>query len=254
MKRILATGGFALAVAFSGPALAADMPVKAPVAPVLPAYSWTGFYVGATVGGSWGRMDSDYTNGGIAIGSASQSVNGVIGGLQAGYNWQAGSWLFGLEADIQASGQKGQTPFVDVPIIVTVSDLNTVRMPWFGTLRGRIGVTPMDRWLVYVTGGLAFADIQETHAYTVTCNICLNPTAGGLSTSATRTGWTIGAGAEVAIWDRWSAKVEYLHMDFGSFSDTASITVPAIGGVVVVGSTNRLTDNVARIGLNYRFH
>jgi outer membrane immunogenic protein len=99
----------ALPVLFAGPAIAADMPLKAPP-PAAPALSWTGFYAGLNAGGSWGRARSDVDISGLATSVTvldSVSPDGVIGGGQLGYNWQLDSnWLVGAEADIQASGEK----------------------------------------------------------------------------------------------------------------------------------------------------
>jgi len=106
----------ALTVAWLPDVLAADMLVKAPaMTPVASAYSWTGFYVGANAGGGWGRSSTDVafdprSHFGIidsAVDPASHAINGGLGGLQAGYNWQASAFVFGLETDIQISGQKG---------------------------------------------------------------------------------------------------------------------------------------------------
>jgi outer membrane immunogenic protein len=84
------------AVGFASVASAADLPTKAPVVVDLaPIFTWSGFYVGANVGGSWGRMSTDFSLAGVPIGSTSQNMNGWLGGLQAGYNWQRGPWVFG---------------------------------------------------------------------------------------------------------------------------------------------------------------
>src|SRR5690348_946995 len=156
------------AVAFTQVALAADMPVKAPVAPVAARYNWTGFYVGGNVGYSWATADNDLSISQQAnpslfatlSGTDSNKLKGVIGGVQAGYNWQFNpNWLLGVEADFQASGQKGTTGYGATIIIpsglgnnpATVTDSH--KLDWFGTVRGRLGVTS-DRWLVYATGGL----------------------------------------------------------------------------------------------------
>src|SRR5215510_826528 len=94
-------------------AIAADMPVKAPVAAMPVPYSWTGFYVGLNAGYSWGSSSTtqsfrDTTSGAIlSLSHTRFDMDGAIGGGQAGYNWQQQNWVFGVEADIQTSGQKG---------------------------------------------------------------------------------------------------------------------------------------------------
>ncbi len=243
-----------------GTASAADLsrPVytKAPPAPPLPvAYNWTGFYLGVNVGGSWGRQDVTF-NSPAAIITDSTHIDGVIGGGQIGYNWQgAGSpWVFGLEADIQGSGQKGNGAFATpaIPRFCTLAPCGPIpgdsiayedKLEWFGTVRGRIGYAIGDQgtWLPYITGGLAYGENKISGSGTL---------AGGAATafsmSDTRVGWTVGAGIEWAFAHEWSAKLEYLFMDLGSdptivLSPTTTIT------------TGRLTDNIARVGVNWHF-
>ena len=112
MKTFL-VGSVALMATIAAPAMAADMPAKAPLAPAVSPYSWTGFYAGGNIGYSWGRSASslsfvDATSGAILSASdAKFDLNGVIGGVQIGRNWQTNNWVWGLEADFQGSGQKG---------------------------------------------------------------------------------------------------------------------------------------------------
>ena len=113
-KLFLVTTAFVVLAAAS--AGAADMSVSRPVyaPPPVPVYSWTGLYFGGNVGYSWGQSKSDRTGGLVGLGvnvRESQEMDGVIGGVQTGYNYQFGNWVFGLETDIQASGQKGGSTF-----------------------------------------------------------------------------------------------------------------------------------------------
>jgi outer membrane immunogenic protein len=225
MRRI----GLALlaSTAFIGAASAADIQRPAPAykAPIMaPArvYDWTGFYVGGNVGYGWGQQDVSLA--GVGIGSP--SVNGVIGGGQIGYNWQMNQLVLGLEADIQASGQSGSGGAGAVAY--------TDKMDWFGTVRGRVGYA-FDRFLPYVTGGWAYG-----HG---TINGVTG--AGSFSTSNDYSGWTAGAGLEYAFLNNWSAKLEYLYVDFGNGPTTAT----GAGAL----SSNHLTDNIVRVGLNYKF-
>ena len=111
--KMFVVGSVALMATIAAPAMAADMPVKAPLAPAASPYSWTGFYAGGNIGYSWGRSASslsfvDATSGAILSASdAKFDLNGVIGGVQIGRNWQTNNWVWGLEADFQGSGQKG---------------------------------------------------------------------------------------------------------------------------------------------------
>lgn len=252
-------------------ARAADMPaLKAPMRS--PAYDWTGFYIGVNGGGSAGRSGTDVVfdaptrAGGVtetAVGSMSQSMVGALGGLQAGYNAQANSFVFGLEADIQATSQKGDALLPDSLILpsrclgpcppgtplftVTTSILDYAqKLPWFGTARARVGVTPADRWLVYATGGLAYGEIK-TDA-TVTLPALGSATA---SSSQTKAGWVAGAGVEAALGGGWTGKVEYLHVDFGNVSSILASTLRHFDGTFIANS--HVTDEILRVGVNYRF-
>ncbi len=226
--------------ALMGSAAAADLPVKAPVykAPVVtPPYNWTGFYVGGNIGYSWGRQDNSV--GGTSLGTV--NVDGIIGGGQVGYNWQINQIVLGLEADFQGSGQKGDGSFIGPAALIPSSTYTfTDKLDWFGTVRGRVGYA-MDRWLPYVTGGWAWG--HGSISGTVTGN---GPTGAG-SASNDYSGWTVGGGLEYAFLNNWSAKFEYLYIDFG---DGPSVTL-APSAVVLSGG--KLTDNILRLGVNYKF-
>lgn len=210
-------------------ASAADLPAyKAP--PVItPAFSWTGFYIGANAGYSWGKASGDVAAFGVTA-NGDENLNGAIAGGQIGFNWQTGNLVFGLEADGQWSGQKFSSSASSGGITVTEDD----KIQWFATFRGRFGYAA-DRWLFYVTGGGAYAGFESAIGVT------------GLGTATWQTehaGWTVGAGLENAITNNWSWKLEYLYLDTGSFSTTFFGVVPG---------HFKLQDNIVRVGLNYRF-
>jgi outer membrane immunogenic protein len=257
-------------------ALAADLPArtytKAPVM-VDPGYNWTGFYAGGNVGYSWGRSSdtSTFTNGAGAVlstSTGSSNLDGVVGGGQAGYNWQMQNWVWGLEADIQGTGERGSrdiscptgicTPgtlppgffalvFV-VPGAAVAASLDQ-KIDWFGTVRGRAGVLVDPRVLLYATGGLAYGGVNTSE------------TIGGTAFSATdtRVGYTVGAGIEGALGGNWTAKLEYLYVDLGRTSGSFATAIAASGGGAVTSGTltsaysSHVTDNVLRVGLNYKF-
>ena len=185
-------------------------------------------------------------------------VNGVIGGGQLGYNWQREKWLFGLEADIQGSDENGSGDVCTVAGCPAGSAVfnRDYRLNWFGTARGRVGFLPAERILLYATGGLAYGGFSGSSS--------TQPTNFG-NWSQFRAGWTVGAGAEAALGNNWSVKFEYLYMDLGnvggSSANTTSIsTVGPIGGITTTTTTNlayvfntKFTDNIVRVGLNYRF-
>lgn len=251
-------------------AFAADLAprtyTKAPaVMPVL--YNWTGFYIGGNVGYSWGRASdtSTFTNGAgtVLFTSAGRTnLNGVIGGGQIGYNWQVQNWLWGLEADIQGSDEKGSRGFicgvgVCTPPIVgaavvpgpAVAATLSQKINWFGTVRGRVGFLADPKVLLYATGGLAYGGVNSSETIGVVGGVPL-----AFSQSNTRVGWTVGAGIEGAIGDNWTAKLEYLYMDLGSQSGPFVTTIGAFGGGAITTSySSHFTDNILRVGVNYRF-
>jgi outer membrane immunogenic protein len=256
------------------PAYAADLPVKAPV-PVVVDPGWRGFYVGVNVGYSWGNSDTDVSYatfpGGVpivpppgSIISGSFDIDGVIAGLQAGYNWQHDKWVFGIEGDFQWSGQKGSGDFLCHSTIIggpclpgltflppgvggTTLSLDQ-KLQWFGTLRGRVGILPAPTWLLYVTGGLAVGKIK-TDATLSGFTPAAVPVSASASDSETNAGWTLGAGIEGVISGKWTGKIEYLYIDFGDVSGNVALPVPGIQA----SYTSHITDNIVRVGLNYRF-
>jgi outer membrane immunogenic protein len=217
--------GVVLAVgACAGAAVAADMSpryaqprpyYKAPA--YNPIYNWTGFYLGVNGGGGWGRSTWDRT------GNLDLS-GGVIGGT-AGFNWQTGQVVLGIEGDVDWSGVSGTTSAFCAAGCATRND-------WLDTVRGRVGYA-FDRFLPYLTGGLAVGDIKAT-------------TPGFSGANQTNLGWTVGAGMEAAIVGNWSAKAEYLHVDLGNFNCGLSCG-PATPDNV------SLSADLVRGGVNYRF-
>jgi len=244
----------ALSLGLAQAASAVDMPapVKAPVA--APVYNWTGVYIGGNIGYGWGKSDNDFADavtgfGTVPMGSDTTNVNGVIGGLQAGYNWQTGSFVFGLETDVQLSGQKGSgaaiCPAASCGPGGTVT--HTEQLTWFGTARGRLGWA-FDRWLIYGTGGLAYGTVESSGSVNFFVPVRLT---GPYSDSATRVGWVAGAGLEGAITRNWTARVEYLYIDFGTANFSSPTMFPLAAGAIT--DSMHLRDNIVRVGLNYRF-
>jgi len=265
MKRIL--GGMVVAAALSGSALAADLDArtytKAPA--VAPISNWSGLYVGGNLGYGWGDGNTDFSflptpaefgiNNNTTLGARSSAV---IGGAQLGYNWQIGSLVTGLEADIQGSGIKGSARAIPTVLGTAFPDPRSVisseqKLSWFGTVRGRVGVTVTPDLLLYGTGGLAYGrvdasanwrfDLERVHAQ------------APASVSKTKVGWTAGAGAEWMFARNWSAKLEYLYVDLGSASaigdETANVQLDRN---FKVGYTWHARENIARVGVNYHFN
>jgi len=196
-----------VAVCWTMSAQAADMNYgsRAPytVNQPLNAYSWAGPYLGGNLGYGWGSVDNNPTK-----------PSGFAGGIQAGYNWQSGPWVFGAEGDIQASGaEQTFAPW-------------KFSNPWFGTLRGRVGYA-LGNVMFYGTGGLAFGELRAT--------------TFGVSESHTNAGWTAGVGAEMGFAPNWSAKVEYLYVDLAN------------SNFVITGASNGYRFGLIRAGVNYHF-
>jgi outer membrane immunogenic protein len=263
MRRIVATVTTAVAVGFAVHASAADLPFKAPIQQVVtPALTnWSGWYVGANAGYSRGKSTIDYSQDpGLFFGnppfpaggslSSELSPKSFIGGGQLGFNYQTGIWVFGAEADF---AWRNRTDSVNY-ILNTFGDTLTLtdEQKWVGTVRGRIGLSPVpvSNWLFYVTGGLAYGRLE--HSFTQSCNGCILPIRT-LSDSVTRTGWTLGGGVEVALNGNWSLGAEYLYINLG----TETLSAPAAGGppstFPATTASFHDTAQVARLKLNYKF-
>jgi outer membrane immunogenic protein len=182
--------------------------------------------------------------------SVSHSDRGWLAGAQAGHNWQSGCTVFGIETDWAWTNAKASSFIGDGDGPVTETDNVTVtsKMRWFGTTRIRGGVV-VDRLLLYVTGGLAYANFKRDVRFG---ECCQNSVAETFSNSRTRLGWAAGAGTEWAIAPNWSLKSEFLYMQFQKDEYTIASTFINTN---VTRSRFSHDDSawVGRIGLNYRF-
>ncbi len=241
MKKIL-LASVAL-VAFASAASAADLPSRvvkpAPYIPVAPAFTWTGFYVGVNAGYAFSNSDKITNSGNAAynalgVPSFSASRDGFIGGAQAGYNYQINpQFVVGLETDIQYTDLKKTG--VDV-----FGDRARVETNYLGTVRGRIGFVPMDRTLLYVTGGLAYGDTKLSASTTGFPGL----TGSKRDTAA---GWTLGGGVEYAFTQNVTAKVEYLYYDLGDTKLSVN------DGVRAATYKAENQGSIVRAGINYKF-
>jgi len=214
------------------PALAADLPSRkeAPafIAPA-PVYSWTGFYIGADIGGGWSELNST-TVAGAAFNS---SAAGVVGGGRIGYNYQINQFVIGLEGDFYGTGI-GQTkyfPSIDATV-------NTSQN-WLASINGVAGFA-IDRTLLYVIGGVAWADASSAFTPGASYNGAANFTV-----SHTYTGYDIGGGVAYAFTPNWIGHVEYRHYGFGSWNYPAN--------VIATRTRATLNDNVFTVGVSYKF-
>ncbi|MBM6579906.1 porin family protein [Microvirga sp. BT689] len=210
MKKILLSSVALLGLATG--ALAADLPSRraapAPIIAAVPVFTWTGFYVGVNAGYGWSNNDFDA----VDIADVDDD-GGFVGGAQVGYNYQIGSFVVGLEGDVQYAdfGADGTFDFDGDGVFTDDFDSSD----WFGTVRARAGVA-FDRALIYATGGFAFADDA--------------------------TGWTVGGGVEYAFTNNLSAKIEGLYVSLDGDDDD-----------LFPGFDNETDFGVVRAGLNFRF-
>jgi outer membrane immunogenic protein len=270
-------------------ASAADMAVKAAPIPMAQAvFSWTGFYIGANVGGAWtpGSGGSDFAPlfppfivlppavaiptvipGQLASLVGDGRRSGVIGGGQIGYNWQVNQFVLGVEADAVGTGLKGSSatasrtigaPIFAVPVTQTVT-VDFGHVEWMASFRGRAGFA-VNQALFYVTGGGAVAEFGGSRTTLVNGPGISIPAAGTYVAtnggSTTRWGWTVGGGVEWAFSQNWSVAGEYRHTDFGNRSTTFDIPSGlAAAPIFFTGtSSSRLTVDQATARLNYRFN
>ena len=235
MKRILLTTVSLGVLGLLSPALAADLPyAKAPVV-ATPVYDWSGYYVGVFGGGGLGNHNYNNANGfaGFANFTVNYASTGAVGGGEAGYNWQTGNYLFGVEADGFWSGIKGNDASQQLGVI----DQSNLR--WGGTLRARGGVT-VDRLLLFFTGGWAFGDILHTS------------TAAGFPVDQFtnhQSGLTAGGGIAYAITNNVIGKIEYRYYDLGRYNRTGNPLTP--NGQLPYTVDN--TYSVVTLGVDFKF-
>jgi len=263
MRKFLLAASALAALVMAAPATAADMPVKArPLPPPPPVFSWTGFYIGAHVGSAWATTESSLNSisvtqcfgalclpadsiGGLSIPISSHNINGFLGGVQGGYNWQFAPWgVFGIETQWSWSDLNGTTPCV--VILACTTDTK-----WVGTLAARLGFV-VDRALIYVKGGVGWAHSE----YTVSLNLQpLVPISISSSVSDTRIGAMWGAGVEYAFTQNWSAKIEYDFIDFRNkdYNFAAAFSEGPDSIRFDFGSTIRERVHLVKFGINYRF-
>jgi outer membrane immunogenic protein len=245
-------------LAYAGPIDSKETPIAA--APTCPV-NWTGFYLGLHAGYGWGEGDTNivplpsaatFVN--LAPTTLDPDVDGFKGGAQMGFNHQIGAFVWGLETDLALSTidgsrslspiiQNNGTPFPGGGDITVGQEVD-----WIGTLRGRLGFTPACRWLLYATGGLAYADINYFGNTEFRPVGTVNYPA---SSDEVELGWTIGGGAEVALSQHWSVKFEYLYYDLGDKSITANPVGPLPPFQVRYDWETRI--HTVQAGLNFKF-
>ncbi|WP_181170224.1 MULTISPECIES: outer membrane protein [unclassified Mesorhizobium] len=212
---------------FATGAVAADTVDGLPVSSI---YNWSGAYVGGHAGYAWGRTKYNDPLVFDEISFLRKDGDGFLGGVQAGYNWQDGAVVYGIEGDVSFGNVKGHRFLVTAYGPANYDE--TLRV--FGTFRGKVGYT-FNSILPYVTGGFAVANYKLEGA--------------GGSTTTTNLGWTIGGGAEIGLTEKISIKGEYLFADVGK-EDFSLANAPDV--VPFPGKVSAEIQTL-RIGINYRF-
>ena len=240
MRRLARTALLStIASLFSLSALAADLPARMePAAPVayVPAFSWTGFYLGGALG--WIGTNPEYTTGAVVLGtpfvvSSSSSRNGLSYGILSGYNYQVGQVVLGVEGDF-TGWTVGKLRYTAI-----TGDFLTAQTKWGGSIRGRLGYAA-DRALFYLTGGAAFVS-NETSIPTTGISI------GG---DGTRLGWTVGGGLDYAFTNNWFTGIEYRYSQYEAKNFVYPIPILNLG---FVGFKQELSTNQVTARVGYKF-
>lgn len=276
MKTVLSAAGAVIAASLVSPVFAADLPVKAPPAPVVAAPLWEGAYFGGNIGWSWSRFSNSLSiaNGappyffppaipGVAAsGSGGLDDDSFTGGLQLGYNFQVGQFVYGPEVDISwlshdaSYGGTFRYTTNNAPYNLTVSS----SLDWLATFRGRLGMTVggAGGTLVYVTGGFALTEINFDQAFSEP-PFTSPPTGSPQSASISdvKVGWTVGGGVETLLVGNWTAKAEYLFVQFDPGDVSGSFSGNGFGlagsSATITNSLSDLDIHIVRLGVNYKF-
>jgi len=246
-KLLVAT---ALIAMTCGSASAADLGPRYTKAPAYaPVFSWTGFYIGGHVGGGFSDTNVSAVNQLVVsdVGQLGTDGSGVVGGGQIGYNWQfAPNWVLGIEGDISGTGiRNNATAPVTLggfPVGFGINHEADRSIDWMASVRGRLGWV-WDRWMVYGTGGAAWADVNYR------TNFAGIPVNNPVSTNVTLSGWVAGGGIEYAVANNWTVRGEYLYYDFGN--ETVINPTVAPGFNYLTTFDNKI--HVVRAGVNYKF-
>jgi outer membrane immunogenic protein len=204
--------------------------------------NWTGLYVGAHAGYAWGDVDVRDTNGGVLPGPFSYDAKGLFGGATAGYNWQLGKVVAGVEADLGYMDLSG-SGIIPSSVPTAHQDI-TLDGGLYGDLTARLGFIPLERTMVYAKGGVAIYGGEARQKTT-------NP---GYVTHGTDmfVGWVAGGGVEHFVTDKISIKAEYLHFDFGhQGGDQTSISDPPVG--FVYRNATEVTADTIKVGVAFHF-
>jgi outer membrane immunogenic protein len=249
MKNTLLTAAAIIAMA-SGTAMAADMrpaPAPAPVykAPMVPPFSWTGFYIGGNLGAAWTNTNITEANFGLTFNNGNNAV--FVAGGQVGFNYQVGSVVFGVEGDFDwAANNNNTTVAVIGPLGHSFTASANDR--WMATLAGRLGYA-FDRWMIYAKGGGGWVGANGFTVTDITTGFTATP-----GNSSTVTGWLVGGGFEWAFANNWSFRAEYDYFGLSGRSFTIpGGVIPALGAAADTFNTGTSNIQMATVGINFRF-
>ncbi len=253
----------------AAPAYAADVIVAEPIPVIVEpgTFSWTGGYIGVNAGYTGGKFKHEIESANrptpVFLARSANSMNstthniditasGFIGGVQAGYNWQFdNNVIVGVEADFQGSNLKAEVKHSKTENLsggkYHTSEKASTKVEWFGTIRARLGYTPVDRFMVYATGGYAYGKVKS-HGSVSGWNSWGDSYNESGSRSKTKSGWTVGAGAEYAIDNNWTLKTEYLYTDLGK---AKLVNIDHDYGRTTMNA--KVKFHTVRAGINYNF-
>jgi outer membrane immunogenic protein len=216
-----------------------------------PAATWSGFYVGAQVGYSLGGDQTQINVSGFPFSfvGPDNDLSGPVGGVHAGYNFQRGPIVYGVEGDLELANVEGTVSLGGSGGFAGLGLTSRTTIDWQGSLRGRLGFALFDRMMVYGTAGLAFASIENAYSATLPPGNVFGAPAGTTTAQfdETRWGWTIGAGVEYAVMSNWTARLEYRYANFSDYKNQSTL--------FAAGSASRQDPDLhtLRIGGSYRF-
>jgi outer membrane immunogenic protein len=256
MKATLAAAALLIATASAGSA--ADMAVKTPYMAAPPAFSWSGFYLGVHAGYNW--SSNDWTSRGLVedpagtifVDPLKPKTDGVLGGVQAGANYQIANWVVGMEADVAFLSRKGSSDG-------TINNLGgsaltatgTSKFDWLAQFTGRVGYA-VDRTLFYAKGGVAAGGTKDNFSLTIVGGGA--PIFADFGTKGnTLVGWTVGGGIEHFFSPNWSAKIEYNYVDLGKSSENFNFTNGGASSLTWREDIQHKLQ-IVKVGANYKFN
>jgi outer membrane immunogenic protein len=241
-------------------ASAADMALKAPPPPPAPVNSWTGCYLGINGGGAWAKDGNtlvNFTSDGYDLGPNfhNNTASSFVGGFQGGCNYQAASWVLGVEGDFDWTSLKHSNSGIllagGIPFGVSLTSTND-DLKWLASARARLGYA-FGNFMPYVTGGAAWSD--TTFNGFVTNNLLAPGTGPGpYSANQIRSGYVVGGGIEYMATHNWLLRAEYLYYGFGGETFVGANNPSFVPGAAGVFSYSRENISVLRAGLSYKFN